>query len=70
LYSGDINLIGPPDKIAQINRDVFPYLELKITSTDVTNPHPVQLQLRDLPDGVRLVPGQSPLTESFTATPR
>jgi hypothetical protein len=68
-FSGDIYLIGPPDKIAQINRDVYPYLELKITSTDVTNPHPVQLQLRDLPDGVRLVPGQS-LTQSFTATPR
>jgi hypothetical protein len=69
-YSAGINVIGPPDKIAQLkNGQVNPYLELKITSTDVSNPRPIPLQLRDLPEGVRLAPGQS-LMQSFTATPR
>jgi hypothetical protein len=69
-YSAGINVIGPPDKIAQLKAgQVNPYLELKIASTDVSNPRPIQLQLRDLPEGVRVAPGQT-LTESFTAAPR
>jgi hypothetical protein len=68
-YKADISVIGPPDKIAQLRELNQSYLELKITTNDVSNPRSMPLTLRDLPDGVRLVPGQM-LSEPFTATPR
>jgi hypothetical protein len=71
-YSAGINVVGPPDKIAQLrNGEVnpYPYLELQIASTDVSNPRQMPLTLRDLPEGVRMAPGQN-LAEPFTATPR
>jgi hypothetical protein len=69
FYSAGINIIGPPDKIAQLKDVNSCYLDLKITIDDVSDPRQMILTLRDLPPGVRLAPGQN-LTESFTATHR
>lgn len=66
VYSAPIQLLTPPDKIPQLKQV---YLELKISLDDVDNPRPMPLELRGLPDGVRVAPGQT-LSESFTATRR
>lgn len=68
-YKADIQVIGPPDTIAQLERDKTAHLELMITTDDISNPRPMPLELRGLPEGVHLAPGQT-LTESFTLTAR
>ena len=64
-----LDLVGPPEQLARIGKDVNPHFLLNIDETNVNSgSSPVQLKIEGLPDGVRLS-GPPPET-TFTATPR
>jgi YbbR-like protein len=65
-----VNLVGPPDKIDQIaQHEVRPIAALQIDDDDVKNPRAKDLQILNLPPGVRLAPGENPQA-SFSVTER
>ncbi len=63
-----LDLVGPPEQLARIGKDVNPHFLLNIDDGNVSSSSPVQLKIEGLPDGVRLS-GPPPET-TFTATPR
>jgi hypothetical protein len=63
-----LDLIGPPEQLARIGKDVNPHFLLNIDHANVSSTGPVPLQIEGLPDGVRLA--DSPPETTFTATPR
>jgi hypothetical protein len=69
IISG-IKVVGPPDKIDLLkNRQIFPIAVMHIETDDIHNPRPMPLEIRYLPEGVRLAPGSNP-TMSFSAVDR
>ena len=63
-----LDLIGPPEQLARIGKDVNPHFLLNIDDSNVSSTGPVPLKIEGLPDGVRLA--DSPPETTFTATPR
>ena len=63
-----LDLIGPPEQLARIGKDVNPHFLLNIDNANVSSTGPVPLEIEGLPDGVRLA--GSPPETTFTATSR
>jgi hypothetical protein len=67
-FTPQIDLIGPPEQLARINKDVIPHALLEIDDANVANTTPTPLKIEGLPDGVRLAGPPPEIT--FTATHR
>ncbi|MGD1278818.1 MAG: hypothetical protein ABR964_16515 [Tepidisphaeraceae bacterium] len=70
LFYPSVKVIGPPDKIDQINtRQARPIAVLEIEDEDAKSPRPKSLRILDLPPGVHLAKGEDPKA-SFTVIER
>ena len=70
LFYPSVKVIGPPDKIDQINsHQARPIAVLELEDEDAKNPRPKSLRILDLPPGVHLAKGEDPKA-SFTVIER